>query len=144
MLRIIQEVRPGWVVGENVAGIIDLGLDDVLSSLENIGYSTQAFDTPACAVELTTMERHVWIVAASSSIRCKGSEKITYKNNGNEGELPRTNQGIEGRWYLPESRVCRVRQGIPNQMDRIRSLGNAIPPQQVYPILKAIADIENS
>ena len=39
MLRVITELRPRWVLGENVAGIINLALDTVLSDLEAIGYS---------------------------------------------------------------------------------------------------------
>lgn len=35
MLRIIKELRPAWIIGENVAGIASMALDDVLSSLEN-------------------------------------------------------------------------------------------------------------
>lgn len=50
MLRVIQEIRPAWVVGENVAGIVSMALDDVLSDLESIGYATQAFILPACGV----------------------------------------------------------------------------------------------
>ena len=51
MLRVIQELRPAWVVGENVAGIVSMALDTVLSDLENIGYTCQAFIIPACAVD---------------------------------------------------------------------------------------------
>lgn len=51
MLRVIQEIRPSWVVGENVAGIVNLALDQVLSDLESIGYAVQAFIIPACAVD---------------------------------------------------------------------------------------------
>lgn len=51
MLRVIQELRPTWVVGENVAGIVSLALDQVLSDLESIGYACQAFIIPACAVD---------------------------------------------------------------------------------------------
>ena len=49
MLRVIEELRPSWVIGENVVGIIDMALDTVLSDLEAIGYSVQAFVVPACA-----------------------------------------------------------------------------------------------
>ena len=50
MFRLIRECRPTWVIGENVAGIIKLGLDEVLSDLESEGYATRTFNIPACAV----------------------------------------------------------------------------------------------
>lgn len=50
MLKVIEELRPSWVVGENVAGFVRLGLDDALSDLEAEGYSCRAFVFPACGV----------------------------------------------------------------------------------------------
>lgn len=50
MLRVISEIRPTWVIGENVAGIVNMALDTVLSDLEAIGYACQALIIPACAV----------------------------------------------------------------------------------------------
>lgn len=50
MLRVIKELRPAWVLGENVAGLEKLALDTVLSDLESEGYQTRAFMVPACAV----------------------------------------------------------------------------------------------
>jgi DNA (cytosine-5)-methyltransferase 1 len=65
MLRIISEIRPTWVIGENVAGIINMALDTVLSDLENIGYSCEAFVFPACAVEASHERERVFIVGYS-------------------------------------------------------------------------------
>ena len=51
LFRVIQEIRPAWVVCENVVGIVNMELDNALSDLESIGYATQAFIIPACAVD---------------------------------------------------------------------------------------------
>lgn len=50
MVRVIKELRPHWVVGENVAGIVKMALNDILSELETEGYRTRTFLIPACAV----------------------------------------------------------------------------------------------
>ncbi len=47
MLRVITEIKPAWVLGENVPGIINLALDTVLSDLETAGYACQTFVVPA-------------------------------------------------------------------------------------------------
>lgn len=63
MLRVIQEIRPRWVVGENVAGIVTMALDTVLSDLESIGYACQAVIIPACAVDAPHRRDRVAILA---------------------------------------------------------------------------------
>lgn len=63
MLNVIKEIRPRWVLGENVAGIVRMELDTCLSDLERIGYTTQAFIIPACAVNAPHRRDRVWIVA---------------------------------------------------------------------------------
>lgn len=63
MLRVVRTIRPTWVVGENVAGIISMELDTVLADLEGIGYTCQAFVVPACAVNALHRRDRVWIVA---------------------------------------------------------------------------------
>lgn len=69
MLRVIQEIRPSWVVGENVDGIVNLALDQVLSDLESIGYACQAFVIPACAVDAAHERKRCAIIAYSNSAR---------------------------------------------------------------------------
>jgi hypothetical protein len=62
MFRVISEARPAWVLGENVPGIIPMELDNVLSDLEGIGYTTRAFVIPACAVDARHRRDRVWII----------------------------------------------------------------------------------
>ena len=69
MRRLVEELRPAWVLGENVAGHVSMGLDQVLSDLEALGYSTQAFIIPACAIGALHRRDRVWVVANASSKR---------------------------------------------------------------------------
>ena len=43
MLRVIDELHPNWVIGENVSGLVRIALDDILESLKEIGYSPRAY-----------------------------------------------------------------------------------------------------
>ena len=54
--------------------------------------------------------------------------------------------GMHTAWedWPPEPPVGRVADGIPNRVDRIKCLGNAVVPQQFYPFFQFIADIERS
>ena len=63
MLRVIREVRPSWVIGENVAGIINMELESVCTQLEGEGYEVQPFIIPACAVGAPHRRDRVWICA---------------------------------------------------------------------------------
>lgn len=63
MLRVISELRPAWVVGENVAGIVNIALDQVLFDLENQGYQTRTFIIPACGVDAPHRRDRCAIVA---------------------------------------------------------------------------------
>ncbi len=51
MFRVIQEIHPAWVVGENVANLINfVEFEDALLDLESEGYEVQAFIIPAVSV----------------------------------------------------------------------------------------------
>jgi len=63
MFRIIKEARPRWILAENVAGIIKMALDDVLSQLEGEGYTTGTIVIPACSLNAPHRRDRVWIVA---------------------------------------------------------------------------------
>ena len=71
MFRVITEARPRWIIGENVAGIVGMALDGVLSDLESEGYSTEAIVIPACALNAPHRRDRVWIIANTESERCE-------------------------------------------------------------------------
>ena len=63
MLRVIRELRPTWVLGENVVGIVHMALDTVLSDLEEAGYACQTFIVPACGIDAPHRRDRVAILA---------------------------------------------------------------------------------
>jgi len=69
MLRVISEARPAWIVGENVAGIVKMALDNVLDDLEALNYETQTFLIPAAGIGANHRRDRIWIVANARSKR---------------------------------------------------------------------------
>jgi DNA (cytosine-5)-methyltransferase 1 len=70
MLRVIREVRPRWVVGENVLGLVNwnggLVFHEVQADLETEGYEVQPYVLPAAAVNAPHRRDRVWFVAYSN------------------------------------------------------------------------------
>ena len=161
MLRVIDGAKPAWIIGENVAGIVTMELDNILSDLEGIGYSAWPLVIPACAVDARHRRDRVWIVAHAGHLcgrgraESAGQERAETSNNGqNDGDAKRprcegddhnakSSRGIQHelaesvRWE-PEPELGRVAHGIPNRAHRLRGLGNAIVPQVAYEIIRAI------
>ena len=55
------------------------------------------------------------------------------------GQSKQKQESQRSDWWATEPDVGRVAHGIPNRVDRLKCLGNAVVPQQFYPIFKAIA-----
>ncbi|MGU3355409.1 DNA cytosine methyltransferase [Bacillus sp. M5A3_1b] len=152
VFRLLQEIRPTWFIGENVAGHVTLGLDNVLTDLESIGYTSQPFVVPACAIGAPHRRDRVFIISFfpdSNSIGYKGPQQL--RKDVSEVEKWRTSSfgttsklfdDIDWEKRAFQSGFLGRDDGIPNRVDRIRSLGNAVVPQQIYPIFEAIAKIE--
>lgn len=220
MFRVIQEIQPRWIVGENVAAITSfVEFDNLLADLEGEGFEIQTFIIPACGVDARHRRNRLWIVAYSECNGCTTTEKswgpakaIREKqagknyplNTSRTGCLSKTdrimaysaeqrlqngrgpsmaNTGKEKQkfkrcnsiperlqnasnadcerqqeqwsnfteifspkrdsWWEIEPRVGRVVDGVPNRVDRIKGLGNAVVPQIPFRIFEAIKEIES-
>jgi len=142
MLTVIEKVRPNWVIGENVAGHITLGLDTVLSDLEAAGYASRCFVIPAVAADARHRRDRCWIVANTDSAhpqRGRFSSGIQPQHPKSDG------RSDKGRWqapqfWEPEPAICRVVNGVPGRIHRLKQLGNSIVPQVAARILYAIRE----
>lgn len=88
MRRIVASVRPAWVVAENVFGHISMGLDQVLSDLEDEGYTCWPLVIPACAVDAPHRRDRVWILAHDARLLEGRQEQRTKRQRTGQGGEP--------------------------------------------------------
>lgn len=150
MFGLVEELRPTWVIGENVVGHITMGLDAVLSDLESRNYQARPFVLPAYSVGAPHQRYRVFVVAhaysksksqAHTAFSTFGKEWNAWQNSAgrSRGKVPRT------YWEKNKSPVCGMDDGFSSRLDRdrLKALGNAVVPQQIYPIFKAIKAIHD-
>lgn len=187
MCRVIKELRPHWVLGENVANFLNMGLHKTLFDLAQAGYAVWTFVLPACAVGAWHERKRTFIVGADVShapcFRHRLKGKCGTDQHFPQRGVPQEEAGRDvlvagavGNHLLPDadagldpalqSRMGGMADGLPAGVDgnylwavepphiprlapdkkdrakRLKTLGNAVVPAQVYPILKYIADIE--
>lgn len=89
MLRAIRAIRPRWVVGENVYGIVNwsrgMVFDEVCADLEDAGYAVVAYVLPACAVGAPHRRDRCWFVAHRADA---GVEAVPAGQNGIHADRP--------------------------------------------------------
>ncbi len=137
--ELLQNSDPLGLLGKNVSGLIRDALDEVLESLEETGYTARAYALKACEVGALFAGERIAIVASTNNRSAVVRRSIQFSSDvGTEGSRDhhrgRAAQFDTGEWWALKSRPYGVADGIPNRMDRIRCLGNAVVPQQFYPI----------
>jgi DNA (cytosine-5)-methyltransferase 1 len=88
MLRLIREVKPRWVIGENVEGIVNINegmvLRQVLNDLENEGFQSQCIIIPASGIGAWHQRKRIWIVSYSNNNGSYRSQGNATKQSSNE------------------------------------------------------------
>lgn len=84
-LRIVDEIKPRFVVGENVLGLITTMLDEILSDLESHHYTATPFVIPACAFDAPHRRDRVFIIAKHSNANSQRSLQGKSEKFTNEG-----------------------------------------------------------
>ena len=91
MLRIIQDCKPRWVIGENVVGLININqgilFEQVQTDLEKEGYSVQSVVIPAASKNAPHRRDRVWIIAHKSSNSSSTVTETEDATNSNDKRL---------------------------------------------------------
>ena len=162
--RVVGEIHPRWFVGENTPGLFARSnqryFRRVLDDLAALGYSVGWGIWGACDVGAPHKRQRVFIIAnkiSDATFKRFDSDEIQrgVSSQGRNEENKRRVRpcGVQpfgicsspsGKidWWEAEPDVGRLVDGVPHRVDRLRCLGNAVVPQQAYPIFKAIAEFE--
>ena len=143
--RIIGELRPQYVIVENVAALLNNGLSRVLGGLASIGYDAEWNCIQAAAVGLPHFRDRVWILAYPAQSRqatvlseidfaCEKSARETRERF----QLCGTRSG--GTRWVPNGCICSVVDGVSAELDGLATAGNAVVPQIPEIIGRAIME----
>lgn len=118
----IRDLRPQFVVVENVAALAIRGLDVVLGDLREIGFDAEWSTVSACTVGAPHPRERLFIVAYP-----EGSGFGGMRSARPQGELAGRGPK-QGRAWASEPRPSGVAYGIPDRLERNKALGNAVVP----------------
>lgn len=137
--RIICEIRPRYIVVENVAALLNRGIDRVLGDLAALGYDAEWSVLSACAVGASHTRARLFIVAYpvrngwnGRRERQSGGGGITQRETIFGPHCSATTEGLNKTfgWWARESGVDRMAHGVPGGGHRRKALGNAVVPQK--------------
>lgn len=134
--RIISELRPKYVLVENVAALLGRGMHRVLGDLSEIGYDAEWEVIQAAEVGLPQARKRIWIVAYPTSQRSKRLfESLDFSEvrqgwSGSQEDMQSiVDLALVGSDRFPKPLLCGVDGRPPHWVDRIRGLGNTVVPQ---------------
>lgn len=153
-VRIVRELKPQYVIGENVNGLLSTIHESVCTDLEAEGYEVWTFCIPASAVGAHHERCRVCILGISKSepglqANPKADPTGAFRETRKCTVLQSWDYLPGTYWAVHQPPVCGMDDGIPSWMggyrrykERMQCYGNAVSPQQFFPVFKAIAEVE--
>ena len=140
MLRVISEIRPTWVLGENVPGIVNMALDTVLTDLEDAGYEAEALLVPACGVDAPHRRERVAVLAHAhgKQLGKHGVEADSRENGGAGSYHGRGAAATECRELQSKPGTVGVAHGLRSAVHKTDSYadGNGLSRRMSEPLLE--------
>lgn len=133
MYRLVCELRPKYLLLENSTGLTKHGLDKIAKELAEIGYDTEWDGLPAYAFGAPHIRDRLYLLAYPRSRRHRAQEETIFAGW--------SSSQLHAGWSS-SSGICRVDDGVPSRVDRLKCLGNAVVPQITETIGKAIMNLE--
>lgn len=129
IIRLAGELRPGFILLENVAALLSRGLGTVLGELATLGYDAEWHCIPASAVGAPHRRDRVWIIAyPAEGYGRPHSALLTGRNplGAYDHAVP-----WEEAWPARLQAVSRMDDGLSDRLDKVGSdtLGNAVVPE---------------
>jgi DNA (cytosine-5)-methyltransferase 1 len=157
--RLVREIRPRFVIVENVSALLGRGLDRVLRDLAESGYDAEWECLGAYHVGAPHIRDRLWLIAYPGSEQHEGeSASIEWARAQGfscadtrlrrhwmaSGQVsPRRHGPVYGNGWAAEPALDRVAYGVPGRVDRLKQLGNAVVPQIPELIGRAILAAES-
>ncbi|GAB7040705.1 MULTISPECIES: DNA cytosine methyltransferase [Catenuloplanes] len=140
MADVIHDLRPRYVIGENVLGHRTRGLGRVLADLADLGYTATAGVIRACEVGAPHPRARLFVLAHTETSRLGPRGAEPGRAGTTSGEVAyRPEPARPDRWPT-EPAVDRVAYGLPDRMDRLAALGNAVVPAVAEHIGRIVHD----
>lgn len=130
LMRIVRAVRPSYIVLENVAAITSNGIDTVLGQLAEAGFNVEWACIRASDVGALHRRDRWWAVAYAISNGSKGhlQQEVPWQSALQRVESVRGFADLRNGPAAGTPRLLRGTDGLPDKLDRLRALGNAVVP----------------
>lgn len=140
--RLIRDLRPRYVLVENVPGLLVRGMGVVLGDLAACGYDAEWDCLPAAAFGAPHLRARIFLLAYPNRGQRIGQDDTIFAGrrptpsrgsgmadaNGEQMVGPAIPWSQRDPWAT-EPDVGRVANGVPARVDRLRALGNGVVPQ---------------